>query len=101
MSTWAEYVERVTGGATQTAIAEKVGMSQSAIGRWRTVTPKPEAVTAFARAYDRPVLEALVAAGYVSGDDATLTEIHTTARDLSDDELIAELQRRMTDSRKT
>lgn len=97
---WATYVERVTGGASQSAIADKAGLSQSAVNRWHTSTPKPETVVALARAYDRPVLEAFVAAGFLSEDDAALNEIKASARDLSDEDLVAELQRRMAESRK-
>jgi transcriptional regulator with XRE-family HTH domain len=95
MSTWAEYVERITGGASQTAVAEKAGISQSAVNRWRTVTPKPETVIALARAYDRPLLEAFIAAGWLSKDDTALTEIRSSVYELSDDVLLAEVRRRM------
>lgn len=96
---WWEYVQRITDGATQATIAERVGVRQSSVARWRATAPKPATVIAFARAYGRPVLEAFVAAGYLSEEDAALTEIQATARDLTDEELIAELQRRMADSR--
>lgn len=52
-------------------IAEKVGVSASTVGRWRTgeIDPKPRQVAAFARAYGKSPLAALVAAGYLSEED--------------------------------
>lgn len=100
MSTWAEYVERITRGASQTAIAERAGLSQSAVNRWRSATPKPETVAALARAYDRPVLEAFVAAGFLTKEDASLTEVRVAARDLTDDEFVEEMRRRLASARR-
>lgn len=67
--TWWDYVRRVTGGASRTEIAHRLGISPSSVGRWTTSEPKPESVRAFAVAYRRPVSEAFVAAGYLQPDD--------------------------------
>ncbi len=52
-------------------IAQKVGVSPSTIGRWRSgdIDPKPRQVVAFARAYGKSPLGALVSAGYLSEED--------------------------------
>lgn len=73
MTPWQKYVEAVTGGATQTAIGEATGIAQTTIGRWLRGQKAPsEAAQAakFALAYDRNPLEAFVAAGMLSIDDA-------------------------------
>lgn len=101
---WWDYVQKVTGGASQTAIAEKAGISQSSVNRWKTVIPKSENVIAFAKAYGRPPLEALQEAGLVSDEDIALTQVPIDYENLSDTELAAEfakissvIQRRLVD----
>lgn len=79
-------------------IAEKVGVSPSTIGRWRSgeIDPKPRQVVALANAYGVDALSALVNAGYLTDEDVDLTI--TMAADLdtiSTYALIDELQRRM------
>lgn len=87
---WWTYVQKVTGGASQTAIAERAGIAQSSVNRWKTVIPKSENVISFARAYDRPPLEALQAAGLVSDEDIALTSVPIDYAELSDTDLAAE-----------
>lgn len=96
--TWAEYVRRVTRSMSQSEIAERSGVAQTAIGRWLrgdTGAPRAESVVAFARAVDKPAVEALIAAGYLEpGDAAEAAAIHSSLRDFSTDELLEELRRR-------
>jgi transcriptional regulator with XRE-family HTH domain len=68
--TWWKYVLKTSGEASQVEIAQRVGISPASISRWKESAPKPENVAAFARAYNRPVLEAFVAAGFLSADEA-------------------------------
>lgn len=73
MTTWQKYVATITGDATQTAIAERTEIAQTTIGRWLNGTKAPtEAakVAAFAQSYDRNPLEAFVAAGMLTVDQA-------------------------------
>jgi hypothetical protein len=67
--TWWDYVQQVTGGASQAEIAHRLGISPSSVGRWKTSDPKPESVRTFAVEYRRPVAEAFVAAGYLQPAD--------------------------------
>lgn len=93
---WNEYVERVAGDETQATIAHKLGVSGPTISRWKKFGPRPENVSTFARVYDRPVLEAFVAAGYITPEEAN--EQPTAApslTSLSNDELVNELARRL------
>ncbi|MEV4097013.1 helix-turn-helix domain-containing protein [Streptosporangium saharense] len=91
---WWEYVQRVSGEITQAAIAERMGMSQSAVGRWQSSTPKPEAVRAFAHAFDRPVVEAFVAAGFLTEEEAELREVPADLARVDTEYLLEELRRR-------
>ena len=75
--TWWRYVETVTGEATQKDIAAATGIDQSSISRWQrgASTPRAEAVVAFARAYKRSPVEALVAAGYLSSSEIGMVDM--------------------------
>ncbi len=73
MNMWQQYVAAVAGGATQTAIGERTGIAQSTIGRWLNggyVPTEAAKVAAFAQAYERNPLEAFVAAGMLTQDEA-------------------------------
>lgn len=94
---WWEYVQKVTGGAKQTAIAERTGIAQSSVNRWQTVIPKSENVISFAKAYNRPPLEALLAAGIVNDDDVALTQVPADLAEVDTDALLAEVRRRIPD----
>ena len=97
-----DYVLRVAGTETQSRdIAALIGVDPSAISRWkRGESPRLSSVIAFARAYKRPVVEALIAAGYLDLSDAYATvdiSMVDASRlsEVSDEELTAELQRRL------
>jgi transcriptional regulator with XRE-family HTH domain len=97
--TWWRYVVTVTGEATQKDIASATGIDQSSISRWQrgTSTPRAEAVVAFARAYERSPVEALVAAGYLSSSEIGVVELTTLTGDLSGasiESLVSEIRAR-------
>lgn len=96
---WWEYVERLAGDDDQKTIAEKVGIDQSSISRWKSSGPgKAENVAALARAYGRPVLEAFVVAGFLSAVEAKARPV--AAPDftkLTNDELLSLVRDRMTE----
>lgn len=90
----------VTSNAAQKDIASATGIDQSSISRWQRGTTKPraEAVVAFARAYGRSPVEALVAAGYLSSSEVGVVELTTLTGDLtgaSIDSLLSEIRRRV------
>ena len=101
METWSEYVRRVSSPLTQTQISERCGVAQTNIGRWLRGDPglpRAESVVAFARAFEQPVIEALVAAGYITPDEVGISFVphkgRTSIREFSTEELFAELRRR-------
>lgn len=95
--TWWEYVQRIAGSATSSEISRRTGINQSSITRWQISSPRPESVAAFARAYGRPVLEAFIAAGFLTEEEAQVTQIEplSTGANMTDDELINELRNRL------
>lgn len=96
VNTWWQYVSDVTERATLESVARKVDVSQATVSRWQASTPKPENVADFARAYGRPVLEAFVAAGFLTADEAKQRPMERhPITDYSDDELVAEVRRRL------
>lgn len=71
---WIAYVRAVIGDDTQTRAGERTMLGQTTIGRWLNGAKAPtEAakVAAFAQGYGRNVLEAFVAAGMLTDDQAS------------------------------
>ena len=94
---WPGYVRRVAAGLTQAQIASRIGsVSTSNVGRWLRGEPgQPAAdnVIAFARAFDQPVIEALIAAAYLAPDENGSTG-RTPLSQYTRAELLDELLRR-------
>jgi transcriptional regulator with XRE-family HTH domain len=91
---WSAYVAQ-HGGDNQTEIARQTGLSAASISRWKSSAPKPENVARFANAYGRPVLEALVAAGHITEEQAGVQVTRVDLSTLNTEELMAELTRRL------
>jgi len=93
---WWQYVQDVSDGAQQSEIARRLRVDQSTVSRWKGGVPgKPENVVRFAREYRRPVLEAFVAAGFLTTEDANATVTVPDIGQLSAADLLAEVRRRM------
>ena len=89
--TWWDYVQRIAGTASPSEISRRTGIGQSSIGRWGGASPKPESVATFAEAYGRPVLEAFIAAGFLTEEQAKVTKVAVDAADLDTKALIEKL----------
>jgi transcriptional regulator with XRE-family HTH domain len=93
-----EYVTRIAGDQQNREIAQSIGVDASAISRWRAgEQPRVKTVIAFARGYQRPAVEALIAAGYLEMADAfAAVEVGQGMglQEISDDDLFAEVSRR-------
>lgn len=72
MNDWSKYVRELTGDEPQDEVGRKVGVAGSTISRWRAGNRpgRPAEVAALAVAYDRDVLEAFVAAEYLTWEQA-------------------------------
>ena len=96
--TWPQYLRRISGGATQAQIAERIGLGRLSVYNWLhgKTQPKAETVMTVARAYGRSPIEALLAAAYLRGDEVRLPiERRSSPTDIGADELAAEVRRRM------
>lgn len=96
---WSQYVHRVTQGIPQKDIAAATGVDQTGISRWirgLTTAPRADSVVAFARGLDLPPVGALVAAGYLRPEEAAaVVELRASPDDLSDTELVREVESRL------
>lgn len=93
--TWHQYVRTIAGADTNVQISKKTGIGPSTISRWGTA--KPQDAIAFARGYQQPVLEALIAAGYITATEATADvaiEIQKTD-EISDSQFVTMLAQRL------
>lgn len=101
---WREYVEQVVGTDRQIDVARKTGVDQTTISRWlnpreNSIRLSSQAVAAFARGYGVPVLQAFVVAGFLTKDEASMSEADLVP-DLPSvpaEALAAELNRRFMD----
>lgn len=95
---WWTYLKKVAGTEDGQTIAEAAGVTPPQVSRWKTGKNRPDAdkLATFARRYKRPPVEALVAAGYLSSAEATeAIEVHLGLAAITNEELLAEIRRRM------
>ncbi|TIC78818.1 helix-turn-helix transcriptional regulator [Nocardioides sp. GY 10127] len=68
---WSAYVRQLMGDEPQKAVAARAGIEAPVISRWLGgQSPRPDGAARLARAYGRPVLEAFVAAGFLTEEEA-------------------------------
>lgn len=95
---WPSYVRRITGDAKPRDIAHAAHINVSLVNRWFSGESRPtsESVVAVARAFHADPVAGLVAAGYIDETDVgDKVEIVQSLGVHSDDELLAELCRRL------
>jgi DNA-binding transcriptional regulator YdaS (Cro superfamily) len=98
MDSWSRYVRDLTRDEPQDTVGRKVGVNGSTVHRWRNGSRpgRPGEVAALADAYGGNVLEAFVAAGYLTAEQAGVPP--KAAPDwatVSDEELLAEVAARL------
>jgi transcriptional regulator with XRE-family HTH domain len=72
-ATWGAYVRRFTHSETQREIGERAGVDQATAGRWQKgekAPARPATVAVFAQSLGRNPVEAFVAAGMLTIDQA-------------------------------
>lgn len=94
----ARIAERQT---TAAAVAEAAGLNKSTITKWRKgQRPNPVDLRAVANALEAPVLEAFLTVGYLHASDTHhVVEVDRPLAHRSDDELLAEVTRRLKEAR--
>lgn len=93
---WWQYVEAISGEEPPSQIAQRMGVDASHLTRWKNgQIPTPPFVKKFADAYNRNALEAFVAAEYITDEDAALREVKIGADELTNEQLLDEIRRRL------
>ncbi|MFC6424694.1 hypothetical protein ACFP71_07650 [Oerskovia paurometabola] len=97
---WWKYVQELIAGDTAQDAAAKAGFDKSAFSRWKKGANADAAFALkLARAYHANVLEALVAAGLITEEEAGLKHVEVgkadVLRSISDLELAEEILRRV------
>ena len=95
---WWTYLRGLMGNDNATEAAKKSDISSSNFTRWKKgARADPDFVVKIARAYNTNVLEALVAAEFITDEEAALTTISPTIdlADIDSTTLIDELQHRV------
>lgn len=93
---WWKFVQAVAGDVQAKDIADLVGIDKSNVTRWKQGSrPAVEFVLKFARAYDRPMVEALAASEYITDAEANVRTVKAGVADLSDVDLARELLTRV------
>lgn len=93
--TWWAYVQTWCGQDNPTDIGRKIGIAGPTVHRWNRSEPKPDSVRAFADAYGRPVIEAFIAAGFLTPEQAAATVILQGVDSITDEQILAELGARL------
>lgn len=92
---WWAYFRDVAGTEDGATIAEAAGVTPSQVSRWKSGKNQPDAakMVRFARYYGRPPLEALIAGGFITAEEASaVVEIKTP---FTDAELVAQIAFRL------
>jgi len=93
---WYEYISRVTAGMTAKEAATRAGFDQSAMTRWKNgANADPKFVVQFARAFHQNVLKALAESELITDEEANLHEVRIGVEDMSTQQLLEELARRI------
>ncbi|QOP65006.1 transcriptional repressor [Mycobacterium phage Firehouse51] len=98
-----KWIDKRIADANTTAasIADKAGINKSTITKWRGGSqPRPGDLRMVANALGAPVLEAFLVAGYLKpGDTRKVVQVDRPLDQRSDEELVAEVNRRLKEAR--
>lgn len=93
---WYEYVVAVSKGMTAKEAADHANFDQSNMTRWKNgANVDPRFAVQFARAFHRNVLEALAEMELITDEEASIHEVKIGIEDLSTQQLLEELARRI------
>lgn len=90
-----KWLDQVIGTDSNRAAAEKAGIEQSSLlSRRKRMDVPAEDIIKIARAYDQPVVEALVITGVLTSDEAMESNVRSNLASASDLNLAKEIMRR-------
>lgn len=88
---WYAWVREAAGSDSQARIAARIGVDPTTISLWQKRSPAVKDVVAFARAYGRPIPEALQRAFGLTAEELGVEVVDDPVR-LSNDQLAAALR---------
>lgn len=86
-----EYLKQLTGEKSVRAIALRIGVAPTTIGRQIEAELRPELVVKICRQYGRPVLPELVAIGFITENEAMHTAMTSALAAATDEQLAQEI----------
>lgn len=90
-----KWLEEATSPDSNRTVSAKVGIDQSSLaGRRKTGNITHADVIAIARAYGKPVVPALVDAGFLTHEEAFESNMISTLAQATDDQMADEIMRR-------
>lgn len=100
---WWQYVVKTAGTESPKALNKATGIDGPNFSKWKGgQTPGPAIVKTFALAYRRPVLEAFVAAGFLTPEEARQRPVaRPDFTELSNDELVELVRARLREEGET
>lgn len=95
-SEWFDTLARDRGFETDASVARTLGIQQSVIKRWREGSaPSVDNLRKVSHRLSVPMQQAMIAAGYLTEDEAAVVTIPADPSTLTNDQLMAELARRV------
>lgn len=96
-----DYLKRITGEKSVRAIALRIGVAPTTIGRQIESELRPELLVRICREYGIPVLPELVAIGFITESEAKFMTGANALVTATDEQLAKEILRRVQDSSAT
>lgn len=92
------HIAQITNGASNRSIARAAGIEPTTLNRQLDGDVKVQTLVAICRAYRAPLLQAFLAAGYITNDEAAAMSNGAALTQATDRELVEEMLRRVVDS---
>lgn len=90
-----DHLTAITNGASWRAMATQAGLEPSTLKRQLDGEPKVQTVVAICRAYGRPILPALVAAGFITEEEAFGMAVGAQLKLATEQQLVEEMLSRV------
>ncbi|OOL30445.1 hypothetical protein GQ85_19870 [Rhodococcus rhodochrous] len=95
-SEWFDALYRERGYDTDAAVARALGVQQSVIKRWREGSaPSIDNLRKISTTLAVPMQQAMIAAGYLTPDEASVVTVPADLESVTDAQLLGELARRL------
>lgn len=91
-----QWFETITGGSSQRAAARKIGLQQSKLSRQLSGGHlAPEIIRDLARAFKRPVVDELIATGFLAPSDTEIIGVEQALALATNSQILREISQRV------